>query len=103
HCEGVENPWETYNFQVPNPVSTRLDALLGKKRTNASLLFYTLAVTVVLDNLVNNDNSWAYDNERDSFLFRSVNNAGVIPVFGIDEKIDTETIFKQSLKQGINE
>ncbi|MDR2739482.1 MAG: hypothetical protein LBB68_06600 [Treponema sp.] len=103
HCDGVENPWETYNFQVPNPVSTRLDILLGKKRTNASLLFYTLAVTVVLDNLVNNDNSWAYDNERGSSLFRSVNNAGVIPVFGIDEKIDTETIFKQSLKQGINE
>jgi hypothetical protein len=101
HCDGIENPWETYNFQVPNPVSVRLDSLLGKKRTNVSLLFYTLAVTVVLDNLVNNDNSWAYDNERGSFLFRSVDNAGVVPVFGIDEKIDTETIFKQSLKQGI--
>jgi hypothetical protein len=102
HCDGIENPWESYNFEVPNPVSTRLDALLGKKRTNASLLFYTLAVTVVLDNLVNNDNSWAYDNEHGSFLFRSVDNAGIIPVFGIDEKIDTETIFKQSLKQGMN-
>jgi hypothetical protein len=102
HCDGIENPWETYNFQVPNPVSARLDRLLGKKRTNVSLLFYTLAVTVVLDNLVNNDNSWAYDNERSSFLFRSVNNTGVVPVFGIDEKVDTETIFTQSLKQGIN-
>ncbi|MDR1596392.1 MAG: hypothetical protein LBR99_01680 [Treponema sp.] len=102
HCEGIENPWEAYNFQIPNPVSTRLDRLLGKKRTNVSLLFYTLAVTVVLDNLVNNDNSWAYDNEHSSFLFRSVNNIGIAPVFGIDEKIDTETIFKQSLKQGIN-
>ncbi|MFP3040925.1 hypothetical protein LQZ19_03780 [Treponema primitia] len=100
HCDGIENPWEPYVFQVPNPVSIRLDTLLGKKKTNASLLFYTLAVTVVLDNLVNNDSSWAYTGEQIGALFRSVNDNGIIPVFGIDEKIDTETLFKQSLKQG---
>jgi hypothetical protein len=99
HCDGIENPWEPYNFQIPNPVSIRLDTLLGKKRTNASLLFYTLAVTVVLDNLVNDDTSWAY-NEHSASLFRSVSDAGVTPVFGVDERIDTETIFKQSLKHG---
>jgi hypothetical protein len=99
-CEGIENPWENYNFQVPNPVSNRLDVLLGKKRTNASLIFYTLAVTVVLDYLVNNDNSWAYDDDRPSILFRSVDNNGVTPAFGVDTKIDTDALFKQSLKRG---
>jgi hypothetical protein len=98
HCDGIENPWEDYNFQVPNPVSIRLDALLGKRRTNASLIFYTLAVTVVLDTLVNNDNSWAYANDRPAALFRSVDNAGVTPAFGVDTRIDAEALFRQSLK-----
>jgi hypothetical protein len=98
HCDGIENPWEAYNFQVPNPVSTRLDTLLGKKRTNASLIFYTLAVTVVLDNLVNNDSSWAYNDDRPAVFFRSVDNDGVTPAFGIDAAIDADTLFKQSLK-----
>jgi hypothetical protein len=99
HCDGIENPWETYNFQVPNPVSIRLDALLGRRRTNASLIFYTLAVTVALDYLLNNQNSWAYNDDRPAVLFRSVDNAGVIPAFGIDASIDTDALFKQSLKQ----
>ncbi|AEF85724.1 hypothetical protein TREPR_0508 [Treponema primitia ZAS-2] len=98
-CDGIGNPWEPYIFQVPNPVSKRLDSLLGKKQTNASLIFYTLAVTVVLDNLVNDERSWAYNVDWTASFFRSVNNAGVTPVFGIDEKVDTEAIFKQSLKQ----
>jgi hypothetical protein len=99
HCEGIENPWDAYVFQVPNPVSIRLGALLGKKKNNASLLFYTLAVTVVLDNLVNNDSSWAYSGDRSGVLFRSVNGDGLTPAFGVDEKVDAEAIFKQSLKQ----
>jgi hypothetical protein len=98
HCDGIENPWDNYNFQVPNPVSTRLDTLLRKKRTNASLIFYTLAVTVALDYLVNNDRSWAYNGDLPTVFFRSVDNAGVIPVFGVDKKIDAEALFKQSLK-----
>jgi hypothetical protein len=100
HCDGIENPWENYNFQVPNPVSNRLDALLGKKRTNASLVFYTLAVTVALDYLVNNDNSWAYKDDRPAVLFRSVNNAGITPAFGVDTEVDADALFRQSLKQG---
>ncbi|GHV75914.1 hypothetical protein AGMMS49942_07350 [Spirochaetia bacterium] len=100
HCEGIENPWAPYVFQVPNPVSTRLGALLGKKKTNASLLFYTLAVTVVLDNLVNNDGSWAYSGDRSGALFRSVNGDGNTPAFGVDKQVDAEALFKQSLKQG---
>ncbi|MDR2313129.1 MAG: hypothetical protein LBE02_01180 [Spirochaetaceae bacterium] len=97
-CDGVDNPWDPYVFQVPNPVSKRLDLLLApKKRNNASLIYFTLAVTVVLDHLLNNEDSWAY--ERTGFLFRSENGEGIRPLFGVDTKIDTETIFKQALKK----
>jgi hypothetical protein len=98
-CDGIENPWDAYVFQVPNPVSKRLDALLGpKKRNNASLIFFALAVMVVLDHLVNNENSWAY-NERMGIPFRSENDEGSRPLFGVEGKVDTETIFKQALKK----
>jgi hypothetical protein len=98
-CDGIDNPWEPYVFQVPNPLSTRLDALLGaKKKTNASLIFFTLAVTAVLDYLVNNENSWAYA-DRSGPLFRSMDGEGIMPLFGVDTKIDAETIFRQTMKQ----
>jgi hypothetical protein len=103
HCDGIDNPWDSYVFQVPNPVSKRLDALLGKTKTNASLIFYTLAVTVVLDDLVNNENSWAYADNHPGILFRSVNGEGITPLFGVDEKVDPEEIFKLSLKQRAGE
>jgi hypothetical protein len=98
-CDGIDNPWEPYVFQVPNPLSKRLDALLTqKRRNNASLVFFSLAVTVTLDYLLNNENSWAYG-ERTGFLFRSENSEGIRPLFGVETKIDTETIFKQALKK----
>ncbi|MDR2111003.1 MAG: hypothetical protein LBP32_06820, partial [Spirochaetaceae bacterium] len=98
-CDGIDNPWEPYVFQVPNPLSIRLDALLGnKKRNNASLIFFSLSVAVVLDHLVNNENSWAYA-DRSGPLFRSVDSEGVTPLFGVDMKIDAEAIFKQAMKQ----
>lgn len=99
-CDTIDNPWEPYVFQLPNPVSTRLDRLLGqknpKKKTNAALVFFSLAVITVLDNIINDDNSWAYtDNIRE--LFRSINGEGIKPLFGVDEHIDTEAIFKEQL------
>ncbi|MDR2258912.1 MAG: hypothetical protein LBE14_07170 [Treponema sp.] len=98
-CDGIENPWETYNFEVPNPVSIRLDALLGtKKKNNASLVFYTLAVATVLDYLVNNETSWAYEN-RPGPLFRSIDGEGGIPLFGVETKVDADVIFRQVMKQ----
>jgi hypothetical protein len=98
-CDGIDNPWEPYNFEVPNPVSIRLDALLGaKKKNNASLIYFTLAITTVLDYLVNNENSWAYEN-RTGPLFRSVNGEGIIPLFGVETKIDADHIFRQTMKQ----
>ena len=98
-CDGIDNPWEPYNFEVPNPVSVRLDALLGaKKKNNASLIYFTLAVTTVLDYLVNNENSWAYEG-RPGPLFRSVNGEGIVPLFGVENKLDADHIFRQAIKQ----
>jgi hypothetical protein len=98
-CEGIDNPWEPYNFEVPNPVSRRLDALLNpKKKNNASLIYFTLAVVTVLDHLVNSEGSWAYEG-RPGPLFRSVDGEGIMPLFGVETKIDADLIFRQTLKQ----
>jgi hypothetical protein len=102
HCQGIENPWDEYNFEVSNPVSLRMDALLGGKnsrqRNNAALVFFTLSATVVLDFIMNSERSWAYS-EQTGFLFRSVNGEGLQPLMGVDVKLDTATIFKHALKQ----
>jgi len=98
-CGGINNPWEPYNFQVPNPISKRLDMMLPPdRRINATLIFFTLSTVTVLDYLVNNENSWAYGN-RPGPLFRSIRNEGISPIFGIDAKLDADQIFKDSLKR----
>jgi hypothetical protein len=98
-CEGINNPWDTYNFQVANPVSKRLNMLLGsKKRNNAALVSFSLMVITILDHIMNFEESWAYPQDVGP-LFRSVNGEGSIPQFGVDEKIDADLIFKQTVKE----
>jgi hypothetical protein len=95
-CDGIDNPWEPYSFAIPNPVSTRLDTLIPPKRqNNATLIFFSLAFSTVLDHLVNDENSWAYQNS-DTTLFRNSNG---FPQFGVDNQIDTDTVFKESIRQ----
>lgn len=97
-CKGINNPWAPYNFQVANPLSLRLNALLGQtKRNNASLVYFTLSVVTVLDYFVNNEDSWAYG-DNSGTLFRSINGEGIIPQFGVDDKIDADALFKQVMK-----
>ncbi|MCL2186143.1 MAG: hypothetical protein FWB86_09875 [Treponema sp.] len=101
-CIGINNPWETYNFQVPNPVSKRLDLMLSaEKRINATLIFFSLSAVTLLDYLVNNENSWAYQN-RPGPLFRSIKEEGIVPMFGVDQKLDADQIFKDALKKSNN-
>ena len=98
-CDGIDNPWAHYTFQVPNPVSIRLDTLLGPKiRNNASLVYFSLAVTIVLDNLLNSEDSWAYASSHGP-LFRSENGEGFIPFTTVETKIDAAALFKQAMKQ----
>ena len=98
-CNGINNPWELYNFQVPNPVSKRLDMMLPPdKRINATLIFFSLSILSILDYIVNNENSWSYG-ERSKPLFRSIKDEGIIPLFGVDEKLDADQIFADNLKK----
>ena len=80
-------------------MSKRLDMLLAPgKRNNASLVFFSLSASAVLDHLINDEDSWAYEG-RPGPLFRSVNGEGTIPMFGVDKKIDADQIFKDELKK----
>jgi len=98
-CDGITNPWNKYNFEIPNPVSQRLDALLTPdKRNNTAVIFFALSVVTVLDSLLNDENSWAYG-EKVGPIFRSVDNKGVTPVFGVDNKLDADKIFKEEMKK----
>jgi len=98
-CDGIENPWSKYNFEIPNPVSRRIDALLPPdKRNNTALIFFALSVITVLDNLLNNESSWAYG-DKVGPIFRSVNNQGVTPIFGVDNKLDADKIFKEEMRK----
>jgi hypothetical protein len=74
--------------------------LLGPaKRNNASIVFFSLSAATILDNLINNDASWAYTEDRPGLLFRSIGGDGVTPMFGVDNKLDADQIFKDSLKK----
>ena len=102
-CGGIGNPWAPYKFEVPNPVSKRLSALLPRsKRNNASLIFFSLSVATVLDYIINNENSWSY-NSHHGPPFRSINNDGVIPQFGVDDKVDADKIFVETMKKNAKE
>ena len=98
-CKGINNPWEPYNFQVPNPISMRLDMMLpAERRMNATLIFFSLSAATVLDYIINNENSWVYSS-RPGPLFRSIKNEGIEPLFGVDNKLDADKIFKDALKE----
>ncbi|MDR0910839.1 MAG: hypothetical protein LBM77_13875 [Spirochaetaceae bacterium] len=102
-CDEITNPWDAYKFQIPNPLSKRLNLLLeGKPKNNAALIYYLLGISVVLDYMVNDDKSWAYAEERGSILFRSLNNEGVVPQNGADKGPDTRRLFEESLKKHAN-
>jgi hypothetical protein len=96
---GIRNPWQHYNFQVENPLSKRLNMLLAKRqRNNASLIFFTLAVTTVLDYYLCNNNSPAYSTNT-SILFRHTDDDNRKPVFWVEKQTDTFALFKKSIEE----
>jgi hypothetical protein len=98
-CNGIENPWSPYTFQIINPVSKRLSVILGQKnRNNASLVLITAEIVTILDYYENNEYSWAYQSPSKA-LFRSKDGAGIIPQFGVDTLLDADEIFKQTIKE----
>jgi hypothetical protein len=99
HCAAINNPWDQYVFQVANPLSKRLNMLLDKEnRTNVSLIYYTLSVLTVLDYLINNPHSWAYQTNT-AKLFRSSDVDGIIPESLPEISIDADAVFKQRLEK----
>jgi len=99
-CEGLENPNASYKFEIANPVSKRMDMLLPlSQRNNVHLIFFMLSAVTMLDYLVNSESSWAYGQHPSGYLFRTAEGKGGIPVFGVEEKIDADHIFKESVRQ----
>jgi hypothetical protein len=98
-CNGIDNPWAQYNFEIPNPVSRRMNALLSPaKRNNAAVVFFALSAATILDYLLNNESSWAYT-DSSGVLFRSLNGDGVTPMFGVTDRVDADKLFRESLKR----
>jgi hypothetical protein len=103
---GVVNPWAKYSFDLPNPVSKRLDVLLGAKRdlevtvaTNANLIKYTLCIISVLDWWVNNPSSPAYSADS-SVLYRISEKDGG-PLFSVPVRTDQNQLFAEGVKKAI--
>ncbi|MDR2343426.1 MAG: hypothetical protein LBD86_02695 [Spirochaetaceae bacterium] len=95
---GIENPWSAYNFQVENPLSKRLNILLGKnQRNNAALIFFTFAIVTVLDSYLCDKNSVAYRTDAE-ILFRNSGTDKLKPIFWVDKQKDTFLIFKKSVE-----
>jgi hypothetical protein len=96
--DGIGNPWEQYNFQVENPLSKRLNMLLGiKQHINSSLIFFTLAAVTVLDNYLCDKNSVAYTANNEIF-FRHSGHEEMKPVFWVEKQTGTFDIFKKSIE-----
>ncbi len=103
---GVLNPWDKYNFDLPNPISKRIDVLLGAKRdasvsaaTNANLIKYTYCVMSVLDWWVNNPSSPAY--ASDPMTLYRINAEDGAPQFSVDLRTDQNALFAEGVKKAI--
>ena len=99
----IANPWEHYNFDIPNEVSKRLDVLLGAQNktsntnaNNANLLKYTLCFISVLDWWINNPGSPAYSTDPMS-LFRISPSDGK-PIFSVPTRSDQNALFVEAVK-----
>ncbi|GMO58667.1 MAG: hypothetical protein Ta2A_04310 [Treponemataceae bacterium] len=100
------NPWEAYHFEVPNPVSARLDILLGAKKgspkaNNANLLKYVTAIVSVLDWWVNNPRSPVYKGADFPIYRVAVDDGGV----GITPPVrsDQTQLFRNALQRNAQE
>lgn len=102
---GILNPWDRYEFDIPNVVSKRLDVLLGAKKddnhtaaTNANLIKYTLCVSAVLDWWINNNASPAYTSNAMEF-YRTTDNGE--PEFSTDVRSDQNQLFVDAIKKAV--
>ena len=100
------NPWDRYQFDLPNVISKRLDVLLGAKRsdsetaaTNANLIKYTLCIMSVLDWWINNPESPAYTSDPRKIWRISDKDGG--PAFSAPVRDDQNQLFADAVKKAI--
>lgn len=104
---GISNPWAKYEFDIPNPVSKRLDVILGKKSagetnaTNANLIKYAMCVMSVLDWWINNRESPAYSADAQKIYRISEKDGG--PAFSAPVRSDQNKLFADSIKASTTE
>ena len=102
---GVLNPWDRYEFDIPNIVSKRMDVLLGAKKddkttaaTNSNLIKYTMCVIAVLDWWINNPDTPAYT--TDSLKFYRMAPDGS-PEFSAEVRSDQNQLFADAIKKAV--
>lgn len=97
---GLKNPWEQYIFQIENPVSRRLNAVLGgknsKSKTNANLIYYSLSIISVLEWWINSPESYAYLPAWQE-VYRKKNPDSIAPDFNVSIRPDVKGIFIKSI------
>ncbi len=100
---GIQNPWEKYRFDISNPVSKRMDVLLGAKKqtdsaaTNANLIKYALCMVAVLDWWINDPKSPAYTADPTKIYRINENDGG--PAFSAPERTDQNKLFAERVKR----
>lgn len=100
---GIQNPWDKYSFDIPNPVSKRMDVLLGAKKqtdsaaTNANLIKYALCIVAVLDWWINDPKSPAYSSDPTKIYRINENDGG--PAFSAPERNDQNKLFAERVKR----
>jgi hypothetical protein len=97
---GAQGLYLPYRFDIPNPVSKRVDILLNKKKgknaNNLNLIKYTVCILAVLDWWVNNKESPA-NKETAKIPYRLSPEDGT-PVFYVTERTDLDKVFIQNVK-----
>ncbi len=107
---GIKNPWDRYDFGLPNPVSKRLDVLLGAKKidtetsaTNACLIKYTLCIISVLNWWINGATSPVYKSKANpEDILRCSSETGE-PEFSIPVKDNQDTLFAETIKSQLSQ
>lgn len=105
---GVDNPWEMYNFGISTPVSKRLDVLLNAKNhtghnsaTNSSLIKYTTCILAVLNWWINAKSSPAYKADpRKIFRISEVDGQ---PIFSVQKLNSQDKLFAESVKKSFQD
>lgn len=97
---GAQGLFHPYHFDIPNPISKRIDILLNKKKSlnanNLNLIKYTLCILTVLDWWINNKESPA-NNVAASLPYRTSSEDGN-PIFYVTERTDIDRVFIQNVK-----